>query len=77
MGDGGNELNTLIQLNEREREFLKYTCTELTYKEIADKICVSPRTVDGYRDGLFEKLHLKTRVGLVKYAIRHGIVSFS
>lgn len=76
IGDNGNELTTLVQLNDREREFLKYACTELTYKEIADKICVSPRTVDSYRDGLFEKLHLKTRVGLVMYAIRHGIVNF-
>jgi DNA-binding NarL/FixJ family response regulator len=35
---------------------------------------VSPRTIDGYRDALFEKLHVKTRVGLVMYAIKHGIV---
>ncbi|WP_367890766.1 response regulator transcription factor [Ferruginibacter sp.] len=72
-----SELDILIQLNEREREFLEYVCTEFTYKEIADKICVSVRTVDSYRDGLFKKLSLKTRVGLVMYANRHGIVSFS
>ena len=74
--DDEGELKTLIQLNEKEREFLKYACSELTYKEIADKICVSPRTVDGYRDGLFEKLNLKTRIGLVIYAIKNGIVTF-
>lgn len=74
--DEGSELKTIIQLNDREREFLKYACSELTYKEIADKICVSPRTIDGYRDNLFEKLHLKTRVGLVIYAIKNGIVTF-
>jgi DNA-binding NarL/FixJ family response regulator len=45
----------------------------MTYKEIADKMFVSPRTIDGYRDALFEKLHVKTRVGLVMYAIKHGI----
>ncbi len=76
MDDNGIALNTLLQLNEREIEFLKYTCSELTYKEIADKICVSPRTVDGYRDGLFEKLQLKTRVGLAMYAIKNGVVTF-
>lgn len=61
-------------LNERELEFLKLACTEMTYKEIADKMFLSPRTIDGYRDALFEKLQLKTRVGLVMYAIKNGIV---
>lgn len=72
--DEGSDVNTLNNLNERETDFLKYTCSELTYKEIADKMFVSPRTVDGYRDALFEKLHVKTRVGLVMYAIKNGIV---
>jgi DNA-binding NarL/FixJ family response regulator len=62
------------QLNEREKEFLKLACTEMTYKEIAEKMFLSPRTIDGYRDALFEKLQLKTRVGLVMYAIKNGIV---
>ncbi|HEY4109596.1 response regulator transcription factor [Puia sp.] len=68
------QIQQLINLNEREIEFLKLSCTELTYKEIADKMGVSPRTVDGYRDMLFEKLPVKTRVGLVLYAIRSGLV---
>jgi two-component system invasion response regulator UvrY len=67
-------LQQMIALNEREIEFLKLVCTELTYKEIADRMGVSPRTVDGYRDILFEKLPVKTRVGLVLYAIRSGLV---
>jgi DNA-binding NarL/FixJ family response regulator len=70
-------LKTLVNLNERERDFLKFTCTELTYKEIADKMFVSPRTIDGYRDTLFEKLQVKTRVGLVVYAIRNGLVDLN
>ncbi len=65
----------ISNLNERELEFLKLACTEMTYKEIADKMYVSPRTVDGYRDSLFEKLNCKTRVGLVMYAIKNGIVN--
>ncbi len=68
-------VNTLINLNDRETDFLKCACSELTYKEIADKMFVSPRTIDGYRDALFEKLHLKTRVGLVMYAIKNGLVT--
>jgi two-component system, NarL family, invasion response regulator UvrY len=73
--DEGSDVNTVNNLNERETDFLKYSCTELTYKEIADKMFVSPRTIDGYRDTLFEKLHVKTRVGLVMYAIKNGIVN--
>jgi DNA-binding NarL/FixJ family response regulator len=72
--DSGSEINTLVNLNERETDFLRYACTEMTYKEIAEKMFVSPRTIDGYRDDLFEKLRVKTRVGLVMYAIRNGIV---
>ena len=75
--EDGNDTRRTEKLNDRETEFLKYTCTELTYKEIADKMFVSPRTVDGYRDSLFEKLAVKTRVGLVMYAIRNGIITLS
>ena len=73
--DEGNDVNSLNNLNERETDFLKYACTEMTYKEIAEKMFLSPRTIDGYRDTLFEKLHVKTRVGLVIYAIKNGVVS--
>ena len=74
--DGSHAKNT-FSLNERELDFLKYACTELSYKEIADKMFVSPRTIDGYRDALFEKLDIKTRVGLVIYAIKNGIVNLN
>ncbi len=73
--DVGNDVNTVNNLGEREIEFLKHICTEKTYKEIADKLCVSPRTVDGYREQLFEKLKIRTRVGLAMYAIKNGIVN--
>lgn len=71
--DESQSLKPLISLNDREIEFLKWTCTELTYREIADKMHLSPRTIDGYRDALFDKLGAKTRTGLVIYAIRNGI----
>lgn len=63
-----------VPFNEREMEFLRLACTELTYKEIADKMCLAPRTIDGYRETLFEKLQVKNRVGLVLYAIKSGVV---
>lgn len=64
----------IAKLNDREIEFLKLASSELTYKEIAEQMHLSPRTIDGYRDGLFEKLNIKSRVGLVLFAIKHGIV---
>jgi two-component system, NarL family, invasion response regulator UvrY len=63
-----------ITLNEKEREFLRWTCTELAYKDIAEKMHLSARTVDDYRQNLFNKLKVHSRVGLVLYAIRNGIV---
>jgi DNA-binding NarL/FixJ family response regulator len=63
-----------VKLNIREIEFLKLVGSELTYKEIADQMCISARTVDGYRDQLFEKLQIKSRVGLVLYAIKNKLI---
>lgn len=74
MDEEDSNTRKMLNLTEREIEFLKYVCTEMTYKEIADKMYLSPRTIDGYRDSLFEKLNVKTRVGLVMFAIKNGIV---
>lgn len=63
-----------IQFQAREEEFLELACSELTYKEIAEKMCLSPRTIDGYRENLFIKLELKSRVGLVLFAIKNKLV---
>lgn len=68
-----NGRNIEFELKNHEIEFLKYICSELTYKEIAEKMNVSPKTVDGYRDHLFTKLDAKNRIGLVLYAIKHKI----
>jgi len=63
-------------LTDTDIEFLKLASTELTYKEIAQKMDLNPRTVDNLRDSLFQKLTIKSRVGLVMYAIKHGLVTF-
>lgn len=61
-------------LKDREVEFIKLACSELTYREIADQMFVSPRTIDGYRDSVFVKLNVKSRVGIVLFAIKHNII---
>lgn len=65
-------IKTEVKITDREKEFLKFTTTEMSYKEIADKMFCSPRTVESYRDSLFEKLELKTRVGLAVFALKNG-----
>jgi len=64
--------NVISSLNENEITFLQLSCTEMTYKEIAEKMNVSPRTIDGYRDHLLKKLNVQSRVGLVVFAIKYG-----
>lgn len=65
-----------INLNEKEIEFLKLAASEMTYKEIALQMHLSPRTIDHYRDALFDKLNIKSRVGLVLFAVKNGIIHF-
>lgn len=63
-----------IEMKEKELEFIRLVCTEMTYKEIAEAMYVSPKTIDGYRDALFQKLDVKNRIGLVMFAIKQGWV---
>lgn len=67
------KIENQIDLKEKEIEFLKLACSELTYKEIADIMCLSSKTIDNYRNELFTKLNVKNRVGLVMYAIKNKI----
>jgi DNA-binding NarL/FixJ family response regulator len=62
-----------VKLSTKQTEFVQLACSELTYKEIAEEMCVSPKTVDGYRDVVFSKLGVKNRIGLVMYAIKNKI----
>lgn len=66
-----------LKINDREIQFLSYCCSDFHYKEIAEKMGVSHRTVDGYREDLFDKLKIKTRTGLAMYAVSIGLLSFS
>lgn len=60
---------------ENELIFMKLACSEMTYKEIAGKMNLSPKTIDGYRQELFNRLEIKNRVGLVIYALKNNLVS--
>ncbi len=62
-------------LTDQEMKFLELACSELTYKMIADQMCLSIKTVDGYRGRLFEKLDVKSRVGMVLYALNNNLVN--
>lgn len=68
------KIDALNALNNREKDFLQLACSEYTYNEIAAKMFLSPKTIDGYRNSLFEKLNVKSRVGLALYAVKHGFV---
>lgn len=65
--------NEHVSLTDKEIEFLRLACSELSYKEIAEKMFVSTRRVEDYRNSLFDKLKVRSRVGLVMYAIKKGI----
>jgi DNA-binding NarL/FixJ family response regulator len=66
---------SLSDFSEREIEVLRLVCQEYSNQEIADKIFLSVRTVEGYRARLFEKTRSKNLVGLVIFALKTGIIS--
>jgi len=70
-GDKSSEL----KISEREMIFLKLACTDLTYKQIASQMGLAERTIDGYREALFEKLNVQSRVGMAMEAIRRKLVA--
>lgn len=62
-------------LTVREREVLQMVAEGMTSREIADKLCVSPKTVETHRTRIMKKLNLASLADLVKYAIREGMTS--
>lgn len=67
--------NAINNLTANEVKFLELCCSEFTYKEIATKMNLSVHTIDNYRDALFEKLDLRSRTGLVLFALKNNIAS--
>jgi two-component system, NarL family, response regulator DegU len=66
--------NYKTDLSERELQVLKHICDGLTTTEIGDIVCLSPRTVEGHRLRMMEKLGMKNTAGLVAYAIKNNLV---
>ncbi len=63
-----------VELTPREIEVLKLIVQEMSGTTIAEKLFVSPSTVETHRKNLFEKIGVNSTVGLVKYALKFGIV---
>lgn len=63
-----------LSVSSKEQAFLSLACSDLTYKEIAGAMNMSERTIDGYRETLFHKFEVQSRVGLCIEAIRKGFV---
>ncbi len=68
-----DEEGRIHKFKENELTFIKLACSEMTYKEIADVMDLSPKTIDGYRQDLFKRLNIKNRVGLVIFALKNNI----
>ena len=62
--------------NNSQIKFLKMASADCTYKEIAMELNLSTRVIDNYRNTLFDKLNVKSRIGLAIYAVKNGIVTF-
>lgn len=61
-------------LSGREKQFLQLACSDMTYKQIASSMYLSERTIDGYRESLFEKFNVQSRVGMVMEGLRRELV---
>lgn len=74
-GAAEGQMQVLQRLTAREREFLKWVCheDEYTYEQVADRMGVQHRTVDGYREALFEKFGIRSKTGLVLFVLRHQL----
>jgi two-component system response regulator NreC len=68
--------DTYEQLTDRERDVLKLVAEGYTAQEIADILVISPKTVEGHKNSLMSKLGVHSRIDLVKYALRRGLIDF-
>lgn len=70
----GEEKDSYSSLTEREREILKLVAEGHTNNQIAERLIISPKTVDTHRTHIMDKLNLHSRAELVKYAMRRGLL---
>jgi two-component system, NarL family, response regulator NreC len=70
----GEERDSYSELTEREREILKHVAEGYTNNQIAERLFISPKTVDTHRTHIMDKLNLHSRAELVKYAMRRGLL---
>ena len=75
MRSNSTDPGPLETLSQREREILKLVADGKTSREIAERLSISPKTVDTYRSRLMSKIGVKNLAGLIKFAIRHGLIS--
>ncbi|MDB3906342.1 LuxR C-terminal-related transcriptional regulator [Crocinitomicaceae bacterium] len=68
------QLNQQITFTEREYEVLELICNEKTAQEIADSLCLSQRTIEGYKKNLLEKTNTRNTTGMIIYCLKHGII---
>ncbi len=74
-GEAGSESEALVSdLTPREQEVLVHIAEGLTNPEIADKLVISVKTVDRHRENIMRKLNLHSRIDLVKYALKQGLI---
>ena len=66
--------NELLNLSEKEKKFLQFSCSDMTYKEIAAKMNITQRATEYYREILFQRFNVQSRVGLCLEAIRKELV---
>ena len=69
-------LNNEITLSEKEKNVLKFICMEFTAQEIAQKMDISPRTVEAIKDRLMERFGSKNTAGLVFFAVKNNLVDW-
>ncbi len=69
-----DENGSILDFKENELTFIQLACSEMTYKEIAEIMNLSPKTIDGYRQDLFRRLKIKNRVGLVIFALKKNLI---
>jgi len=72
--EAGREAASEIPLTARQREILRCIAEGLTGKEIGQRLGISPKTVEGHRTQLMHRLHIHDVPGLVRYAIRIGLI---